>query len=109
MIAIRQETLGPLHPDYARSLSALGRLARRQDRLDEAESQFRKAFTVFSSALGPDNQDYRDARDGLSAALEDIASRREKAGDLPGAIRACASAAIWSGSVTAPLTGISGR
>ena len=54
---IREKALGPLHPDFARSLNELAWLRSNQGRYADAEHLARRALTIREKALGPDHLD----------------------------------------------------
>ena len=54
-LAIREQALGPEHPEVANSLSSLAALHRAQGRYGEAEPLFKRALAIYEKALGPDH------------------------------------------------------
>jgi tetratricopeptide (TPR) repeat protein len=51
--ALRERVLGPLHPDVARDLNALGALYHLAGRLDDAARAYDRALAVFEESYGP--------------------------------------------------------
>jgi len=56
-LAIRQEVLGELHPDTARSLNNLAVLYQNQGRYEEAEPLYKRALAIRREALGEQHLD----------------------------------------------------
>jgi tetratricopeptide (TPR) repeat protein len=56
-LAIREQTLGPKHPDVANSLHNLARLYVEQRRYTEAESLYGKAIAIMEESIGPNHPD----------------------------------------------------
>ncbi|GJL67731.1 MAG: hypothetical protein NPIRA06_03660 [Nitrospirales bacterium] len=52
-LAIREEALGPTHPDVATSLNNLGELNRSQGKSAKAEPLYQRALAIREEALGP--------------------------------------------------------
>ncbi len=56
-LAIREQHLGPQHPDTATSLDSLGKLYYHQEKNEQAESLYQRAFTIREQHLGPQHPD----------------------------------------------------
>jgi CHAT domain-containing protein/Tfp pilus assembly protein PilF len=52
-LALREEALGPLHPDVAQSLNNLATLYEAQRAYDQAQPLFQRALAILEQALGP--------------------------------------------------------
>ena len=65
-LSIREEALGPDHPDVAISLNNLGELYREQGRYQDAEPIFQRAIRIREKALGPDHPDTIISRNNLA-------------------------------------------
>ena len=68
-LTIREQALGPDHPDVAWSLNSLAELYRAQGRYAEAEPLFQQALAIREQALGPDHPDIATSLNNLAAAL----------------------------------------
>jgi len=55
--AIREQALGPDHPDLASVLTNLGSLARIEGKLGQARAYHERALDIWERALGPDHPD----------------------------------------------------
>jgi tetratricopeptide (TPR) repeat protein len=56
-LTIREELLGPDHPDTATGLNSLASLHHAQGRYDDAEPLYTRALTIREEILGPDHPD----------------------------------------------------
>src|SRR5260370_32991538 len=56
-VFIREQALGPQHPDVARSLSDLALLHLGRGEYEQAEPLYRQALSIQEQALGPDHPD----------------------------------------------------
>ena len=54
-LAIREEVLGPSHPEVATSLNAVANVQRDRGNYDEASSALQRALEIREEALGPDH------------------------------------------------------
>lgn len=54
-LSIREEVLGPIHPDLAESLNNLASLYRDEGRYDEMEPLSKRALSIYEQSLGPDH------------------------------------------------------
>ena len=50
---MREQTLGPAHPEVATTLNDLGRIALARGEYGRAESLFQQALAIREQALGP--------------------------------------------------------
>ena len=66
-LAIREQALGPDHPDTAQSLNNLAALYYAQGRYAEAEPLYRRALAIREQALGPDHPDTAQSLNNLAA------------------------------------------
>ena len=64
-LAIREQVLGPVHPDTASSLNNLGGLLRAQGELAGAKLYLERALTIQEQVLGPDHPDTQLIRQNL--------------------------------------------
>jgi tetratricopeptide (TPR) repeat protein len=65
-LAIREQTLGPDHPDVATSSSWLAQLYKSQGHYAEAEALFRRALAIREKALGRDHPDVAKSLNNLA-------------------------------------------
>ena len=71
VLAIREQAMGPDHPDTALSLNDLGVMILAQDRYAEAEPLFRRALAIREAVLGPDHPDTATSLNNLAVLLRD--------------------------------------
>ena len=69
-LKIREQQLGPEHPDVAQSLNNLAELLRSQGKSAEAEPLFRRSLAIFENALGPEHPTTQTVRENLALLLE---------------------------------------
>ena len=69
-LAIREQALGPDHPDTATSLNNLAVLLRFRGRYEESESLIRRALAIREQALGPDHPDTAISLNNLAITLQ---------------------------------------
>jgi Flp pilus assembly protein TadD len=69
-LAIREQALGPEHPDTATSLNNLAALLNTQGKLSEAEPLFRRALAIREQALGPEHPHTATSLNNLAALLD---------------------------------------
>jgi CHAT domain-containing protein/tetratricopeptide (TPR) repeat protein len=69
-LAIREQRLGPDHPDTAASLNALGGLYKVQARYADAEPLFRKSLAINEKAFGSDHQNVAQSLTYLAQLYE---------------------------------------
>ena len=55
VLTIREEALGPEHPNVGTALNNLGELYRAQGRLAEVEPLYRRSLAIYEKALGPEH------------------------------------------------------
>lgn len=77
-LAIREQLLGPEHPDVAMSFSNLAALFHHQGRYDEAEPLFKRALAIHDRAPEPDHLNVALVLNNL-AAFYDSQGRHEEA------------------------------
>ena len=68
-LVIREQALGPAHPDVASSLNNLAELLRATGRSGEAEPLYRRALEILEQALGPAHPDVATSLNNLAALL----------------------------------------
>jgi serine/threonine protein kinase/tetratricopeptide (TPR) repeat protein len=64
-VALREQALGPEHPDVARVLNNLGIALRDQNQYREAAAQLERAVAILEKALGPEHPDVGGALGNL--------------------------------------------
>lgn len=79
-LAIRENTLGPNHPDTARSLNNLGFLLQGMGDLAGAQPYYERSLAINEQALGPEHPDTATSLNSLGGLLYEM-------GDLAGAQR----------------------
>jgi CHAT domain-containing protein/Tfp pilus assembly protein PilF len=67
VLAIRENALGPDHPDVADALEWLASLYDKQGRYAEAEPFYKRALAIYEKARGPDHPDVASALIGLGS------------------------------------------
>ena len=77
-LAIREQALGPDHPDTATSLNNLADLYDSQGRYAEAEPLYRRALAIREQALGPDHPDTATSLNNLARLYEPRAGTRRR-------------------------------
>jgi Tfp pilus assembly protein PilF len=88
-LAIREQVLGPEHPDTATSLNNLGALLQAQGSLGGARRYYERALAIREQVLGPEHPDTAQSLNNLGVLLQEQ-------GDLGGARRYYERAlAIW--------------
>jgi tetratricopeptide (TPR) repeat protein len=65
-LAIREETLGPDHPDVAKSLDRLADLYEGEGRYADAEPLYKRSLAIRENVLGPDHRAVADSLNKLS-------------------------------------------
>ena len=63
---LREEVLGPMHPDTATSLNNLAVLYNSQGKYDDAEPLFKRALAVREEVLGPMHPDTATSLNNLA-------------------------------------------
>ena len=74
-LAIREKSLGPDHPDFARSLNNLAELYLNQGRYDEAGPLYERSLDIREKALGADHPDVAQSLNSLARAFTAIKAR----------------------------------
>ena len=82
VLTIREQAMGPDHPDTALSLNDLGVTILAQDRYDEAKPLFRRALKIREAVLGPNHPDTATSLNNLAQALQHDQGRPEEAEPL---------------------------
>jgi CHAT domain-containing protein/Tfp pilus assembly protein PilF len=77
-LALREQALGPLHPDVAESLNNLGVLLQATGDYPAARSTFERALAIWEAALGPDHPD-------VATGLNNLAGLHRRIGDYAAA------------------------
>jgi tetratricopeptide (TPR) repeat protein/transcriptional regulator with XRE-family HTH domain len=77
-LGIREQQLGPEHPEVATSLNALANLYRKQGKDAEAEALFQRALRIREQQLGPEHPEVATSLYGL-ANLYRVQSKYEQA------------------------------
>ncbi len=72
-LAIREEVLGPSHPEVAASLNAVANVQRDRGQFDQASAALRRALEIRQEALGPDHP-------AVATALNDLAVLEQSRG-----------------------------
>src|SRR6187551_1220936 len=62
---IQEADLGPVHPDLANTFNNLAVVAEQSGRIDEAEAFYRRAVSIASAALPPDDPMVAASRQNL--------------------------------------------
>jgi CHAT domain-containing protein/Tfp pilus assembly protein PilF len=70
-LALREEALGPSHPDVAKSLNDLGRVYWSQGEYAKAEPLYTRALAIHEKALGPSHLDVADSLNNLAVLYKD--------------------------------------
>jgi tetratricopeptide (TPR) repeat protein len=70
-LAIREEVLGPSHPDTATSLNSLAATLNAQGRYSEAQPLYERALAIREEVLGPSHPDTATSLNNLAANLND--------------------------------------
>ena len=65
-LAIREQALGPSHPDTARSLNNLGVLCYYEGELEQCAVLLRRALAIYEQSLGAEHPDTRSTRESLA-------------------------------------------
>jgi tetratricopeptide (TPR) repeat protein len=71
-LAIREEVLGPKHPDTAQSLNNLAALYDSQGKYEEAEPLYERALAIFEEVLGPNHPNTIVVRQNYAALLQKL-------------------------------------
>ncbi len=69
-LAIREQQLGPLHPDTANSLNNLAALYISQGKYEQAEPLFVRALHIYEQQLGPDHPNTANSLNNLALLYE---------------------------------------
>jgi len=77
-LAIREQLLGPHHPDTAQSLNNLAELYRDQGKYAEAEPLYQQALAIYEQLLGPNHPSTKIVRQSYTSLLQDFSPQNEK-------------------------------
>ena len=80
-LAMRENTLGPNHPDVGSNANDYARLLQDMNRIDEAEPLMRRVAQLFEKAYGPDHPNLATSLNNLAEILQDT-NRLDEAGPL---------------------------
>jgi tetratricopeptide (TPR) repeat protein/V8-like Glu-specific endopeptidase len=80
-LSILEASLGPDHPNVARSLNNLGHLLFKTNHIREAEPLYRRALSIWEASRGPDHPDVALSLNNLAALLSGT-NRKEEAEPL---------------------------
>ncbi|CAN0006632.1 unnamed protein product, partial [Ascophyllum nodosum] len=69
-LAIRENTLGPRHPDVASSLNNLAGLLKSQGKYDDAGQLYKRALAIRENTLGPRHPDVASSLNDLAGLLQ---------------------------------------
>jgi tetratricopeptide (TPR) repeat protein len=94
-MAIREQTLGPDHPDVAQSLNNLALLYNNEGRYADAEPLYKRSLAIYEKALGPEHPDVALSLNNL-ALLYDNQGRYAEALPLVRKTISNKTAAIWA-------------
>ena len=78
-LQIREQVLGPDHPDTAGSLNNLAALLKSQGKYDEAEPLYRRALQIREQVLGPDHPNTITTRKNFQIFLREQGREDEAA------------------------------
>ncbi len=76
-LAIREQVLGPEHPDTATSLNNLAILYYDQGKYGQAEPLYQRALTIIEKALGPDHPDTITVRANYANLLKNMKQKKQ--------------------------------
>ncbi|CAN0388434.1 unnamed protein product, partial [Ascophyllum nodosum] len=68
-LTIKEEVLGPRHPDVASRLNNLASLLKSQGKYDDAEPLYKRALTIREEVLGPRHPDVASSLNNLATLL----------------------------------------
>ncbi len=71
-LAIREQQLGPKHPDTAHSLNNLGLLYETQGKYAEAEPLLQRALAIYEQQLEPEHPHTATVREHYHALVENM-------------------------------------
>jgi serine/threonine-protein kinase len=76
-LSIREQALGPDHPDVAMSLNDLAVVLRQMGRYEEAKALYERALSIWEKALGPDHPHVAMLLNNLANMLDDMGRYEE--------------------------------
>src|SRR5580700_6470668 len=88
-LAIHEKTLGPDHPDVARSINSLAGVYYVQGHYEEAERLYRRALEVREKTLGPDHPDVSESLNDLGLLYRNQGRYDEAQSPLARALAIC--------------------
>ena len=71
-LAIREQQLGPLHPDTAQSLNNLAGLYADQGKYEQAEPLYQRALAIWEQVLGPEHPHTITVLKNYAALLQEM-------------------------------------
>jgi len=71
-LAIREQMLGPEHPDTATSLNNLAFLYHNQGKYEQAEPLYQRALAIYEQRLGPEHPSTRTFRENYAGLLRQM-------------------------------------
>jgi len=78
-LAIREQQLGPEHPDIAESLYGLAKLSQHQEKYERAESLYQRALAIRAKRLGLTHPDTQETRRDYAVFLRVVGRDAEAA------------------------------
>ncbi|HEU5378865.1 MAG TPA: tetratricopeptide repeat protein, partial [Ktedonobacteraceae bacterium] len=82
-LAIREQQLGPAHPDTASSLNNLAGSYRAQGKYEQAEPLYQRALAIRKQHLGPDHPHTQTVRKNYAKLLRAIEQTTQKMELIP--------------------------
>ena len=77
-LAIREQVVGPHHPDTATSLNNLALLYQYQGKYAEAEPLFQRALAIYEQQLGASHPTTRHIQQNYASLLQAFSPRNEQ-------------------------------
>jgi serine/threonine-protein kinase len=93
-LTIRRRLLPDSHPDIARSLAGLARVAHAEERFGEAEPEYRESLRLLERLFGQDHPDRLSVESNLAALLAETGRREEAKALLEDAMTRTSKTAI---------------
>src|SRR5262249_14718706 len=78
VLAVREKTLGPNHPDVAQTLNNLANVYQSESKHARAEDLYRRAIAICEKALGPGHPDVAAILDNLAGVYQSEASTHKQ-------------------------------
>ena len=76
-LAIREEVLGPIHPDVATSLNNLALLYKNQGKYSEAEPLYQRALAILEATLGLEHSNTKAGRENYKILLKKMEEEKD--------------------------------